>query len=102
MNVEIVKNNVCVGLDVEFDADGEADVKFSTPNGNIVDKVSQITSGWSYQDSKDQEDLEAIVDYLDSIDWDLWLQGVEDGDIYKVEEFTGSDGVEFTQVERVE
>jgi len=101
MIIEIVKNNVCVGLDVEFDADGEADVKFNTPDGNLVDRVSQITSGWSYQDPQNQEDLESIINYLDGIDWDLWLQDVKDGDIFKIEDATGSDGVKFAQVERV-
>lgn len=105
MNMKIRYKNVEVQLDVEFDEDGEGTVKFYNPNnGQLVEHVSQIPSGWSFQDPEDNKSMEVITEYLHSVDWDLWLQDVEDDDIYEINVIPDSANpdIEIIHVERVD
>lgn len=85
MNIKIKHDNVKIQMKIEFDADGEAEIRYLHPMTNEeMEHPRQILAGWSFQDPGDNESMGIIMDYLDNVDWGLWLRDVEDGDIYSV------------------
>lgn len=102
--VKIIYKNVEINMKVDFDEDGEGAIQFHNPNnGQWVEHLSQMTSGWSFQDIEDQKALEIIIEYIKNIDWDIWLQDVENDDVYEInitKDIENPD-IEIIQVERV-
>lgn len=100
--ITIRYKNVEVQMQVEFDADGYGTVMFYNPQTyTFVQMPRNITDNWSFRDSEDNEAMETIIDYLENMDWDLFLQDVENGDIYELI-MTPDSGITINKVEKKE